>query len=1797
MVVLLAALVSAVAVAAAAPQQDKAYPAPGSTDVWPGVVVSYGFDQPMDRASVEQAFSLVPAAEGAFRWLNDDRQLQFRPAEPLAAETLHTVTIGTGARTARGTAVFTQPFSWAFATSRDGAQIGFGYQTVPVQFVTPAGKRGVPLQPGYPRLSLDAALYALDMPALAARYASVRPGQPVIATEGLARVAAWRAHVDASEESGRLPLPAGVAPGLYVLDVRSPRVEPAQTFLVFSDYALVAKEGREGQLAWVARVPEGVITPAADVSLFDAAGALLATAASDQDGLVRFSAEGARFAVADVAGQRTLVGLDSTWFSSGYYWRWWGVDWMPTPPELAAHLHTDRPIYRPGHTVHYKATLRRLTADGFTLPPPTTAVTVTVKDAAGNTVSTRADLALDAHGSVYSSLPLGTGAALGAWTVAVQAGGQSFSGQFRVEEYVKPDYAVTVETDAAYYVTGDTATVTVRADYYFGQPATDAQVTLRVFRGYYWYSGRTGNEVGSYSGRTGDDGTWSVSVPVQTEVGRGWPEPYFFEAEVVDASRRPVVAEVSVPVHGADFSMAVRNERYGVESGQPVVLTATALHHDSRPAVGRRVTFEVRQYRYRMGRDSYEVVERREQTTDADGRARVSFGGLGEGWYTIGVSASDDRGRTLRVESYAWVFDGARPWYWHEGLALTADRDTYAPGDVASLLVRSPVTSTALVTVQRDDVLDEFVVPVTGAATFELPIRPEYAPNVVVQVHLWQTVNDTYRQAEGQLISAEVNLTVPALDRRLSVEIVPDEPERAPGDQAAFTVRVRDAAGRGVRAQLSFALVDKALLALAADTSGDIFDAFWGQRPNTVRTYDSLRPSGWYNYGLEDGQRGGQPPSPGAPATATPTTGAEEEQPSLATPRREFPDTAYWDPAIETDEGGEAVVRLTLPDNLTTWKALARAIAADSSAGQGQGELVVTKAVMADLALPRFAVQGDEFALDVLGRNYVGGTLEAGVTLEAPGLVALDPGPRSLSLAVNRTHTARWSTVASTIGTNLVTARLTTAAGDDAIELPFRVQAFAIPERFARAGSTEDVVVESFDVPYNAIPDGSSVEVRLAPGIAFGVLDGLEDLIGYPYGCVEQTMSRMLPNAVVGRLVRELGVSAPEIEAQLPDMMAVGLQKLYGFQNGNGSWGWWHWEHSEGGVYMTAYVLHGLTLTAAAGYDVDPAVLERGFRWLDEALVAERDPRVAAYAAYVQAIAGRGDAALPAALAARADELDAFAKAALALALDKVGRADLAAGLLDALEGAAVETLTTAHWPVDWGRDPWRWYYWASMANTEKNTAMALDALATLRPDSPLAAKGARWLMENRWGRGWRTTQGTAFAVLALTDYLINSGELDAEYAWSVLLDGTVMASGLVDRENVTRRIEPVVIGGESLTPGTHEIELRKQGRGTLFYTVVGRLAIFSDGFAPAQADGLGVALRRSYTGVVGRSGPDGWAVGDVVNVRLELTTVEELHFMIVEDLLPAGFEGLNESLDTESSRVPGGAPPWRWWGYERKEVRDDRVTFFASHLPPGTHHFEYAARAITPGTFSARPAEAYAMYRPEVWGRSSSEVVRVAADRVAERPDLPGDFDRDCRLSAFDTQLVAEAWGTGRRDVSGSGRTDVADIAIANGRVGLACGDGVPLPPAPGGELDLALRAPDDVRQGDVFELEVVLRGAGNVGAAELSLELPRADFELVDVVAGDLLATPRLLGPRADGAAVRVGAFAPDGAALDGEAVVLRVRLRALQAGSGSIGVARAQVVTDRGAEYRVTADGAVVSPDPWSPRGVAYLPAVSR
>jgi hypothetical protein len=422
-------------------------------------------------------------------------------------------------------------------------------------------------------------------------------------------------------------------------------------------------------------------------------------------------------------------------------------------------------------------------------------------------------------------------------------------------------------------------------------------------------------------------------------------------------------------------------------------------------------------------------------------------------------------------------------------------------------------------------------------------------------------------------------------------------------------------------------------------------------------------------------------------------------------------------------------------------------------------------------------------------------------------------------------------------------------------------------------------------------------------------------------------------------------------------------------------------------------------------------MLDDGLAYLESAL-DDRDLRVQngpgwqanarAYVLYVLAEAGKPDRGRSIALYEQRDHLNIYGRAYLLMAFELLGgEAERTQTLIGELMSTAVVQPTTAHWQE-------ARHDYVTMSSDTRSTALALQALVRSDPDNFLIPNAVRHLMSLRDGGHWRTTQETALTLIALAEYLAASGELEADYTYQAILDGEMLREGSVGRDNLDETMRVVVALTELALDEPSRLTLQREasgsqsGEGRLYYTLRARYAQEASGVQPLDR---GLAVQREYIAVdpvtlepTGRPLSE-ITVGDVVQVRLRLEAPASVPYLVVEDMLPAGLEGLDTSLNTVTSVAQDAElteaeeeaerQRWHWWRHiTHTEMRDNRVALFATRLPGGSYEYTYLARATTPGTFQTLPAIAYQMYEPEVFGRSAGTtfVVTESGTELAHR-------------------------------------------------------------------------------------------------------------------------------------------------------------------------------------------------------------------
>ena len=1293
----------------------------------------------------------------------------------------------------------------------------------------------------------------------------------------------------------------------------------------------------------------------------------------------------------------TASGLTSEWRTPGTrWWAWWQT--APKAPDYAAYIYTDRPIYRPGQTVFFKAIVRRDEDAVLSLVDTGTPVTVRIRDARNNVVQTY-DLTTNDLGSVNGAFDLAEGAMLGDYAVEVALDGtdgtaSSHRQTFKVEDYRKPDYQVTVTPSTTRVTADERVQVAIKSEYFFGEPVPDADVEVNVFQleerpwwdtregKYIWYKGYQA----AAKGKTDEAGAYTFSWQAQASNYAGYlnwrgslrRSVWGIEATVNDGSNQTVSGFTVIEVYDAVEMITMDAHGYLHKPGEPFpidVEVADVIDPDGALVAGRELELTLRRW---MNGGYHKIVQSASMTTGEDGRASLDFTVEEPGYYHLRVDGEDRLGNAIGFETYVFAFsDLDARWYGRSSvLDIDADRETYAPGDTAQLLIESTLSGPALLTFERGTTRREQLIELSAPVTMiSVPIQTDDAPNIFVTVHAWQAQDTAlteeiyYSLPDSRLYVASTESQVPVTDKTVMLTITPDKQTYAPREVATFTLRTTDTLSRPVSAEVSLALVDEAIFALSEELSGPIHEAFYYARQHIVRTYDALALARYLGYG--NGRGGG---------------GGDE---LAGNPRADFPDTAAWFPALRTDANGELVVAIPLPDSLTRWRLTAKAVTTDTQVGEAHINIVTQQEVIARPILPRVLTAGDTASLSTLLHNYA----EVSQTLDvvfSPASLLADPDAvpptQTVTLPPGGKAVIGWSVAVT--GTGEVPVLVQAIAEDrvrDAVQVPLTIQPLAVPEVTTEGGQFQGALTATVTMPTGALAV-STVRLELSRSIAGTLLEGLEFLTGFPYGCVEQTMSKALPNAVVGRAIRQLGVSNPQLQADLPPKVHASLQRLYGYQHNDGGWGWWYDDSTD--VYQTAWVVFGLVKTVEAGYEVDAGVIQRGVDWLNDNL-ATTDIRTRAYALYSMAVAGSPNVTETLALVAQVNEseadtgLDTFSRAGLALALHAAGEDAAAQTVMDVLAETVIRRTGVAYWG---GEDYDGHYYQKTMASDTRNTALALSAFVEIQPDSPLIPDVVRWLMGQRKHNGWGSTNETAYTLIALTDHLLATSfsEAAAAMPFAVALNGETYLEGTLGRGEPAISID---IPAARLQPpetsthgGENVLYVTYGGDGELYYVVSSRVYLAQ---AAIAADGQ-VGVTRTYLDPESHEPLTQVVPGALVEVQLEVTMPGDATYIIVEDHLPGGLEALNERLNTTSHvEMSYGELHYYWqdYGYNHKEVRGDRVSFFVTEFPVGKRTFTYFARATHAGTFTALPAEVSAMYDLTVWGRSESQVFVVEAE------------------------------------------------------------------------------------------------------------------------------------------------------------------------------------------------------------------------
>jgi uncharacterized protein YfaS (alpha-2-macroglobulin family) len=798
----------------------------------------------------------------------------------------------------------------------------------------------------------------------------------------------------------------------------------------------------------------------------------LAIATSDSD------SERAGSSPSPASGRLAYLGFSGVW-SGDYY--------DSQYEQVKVYAITDRPVYRPSQDVHFKFWVANAKFDQPDASPfAAQSFLVEIHDPKSERVYSQS-LVADAYGGLSGTFKLPDGATLGQYQYTVVNHG---GGSFRVEEYKKPEYEVTVDAPAEPVELGDKVTATIKANYYFGAPVTEARVKYKVLRtsyanewyppgpwdwlygkGYWWFAedyawypgwGRWGctrpapwwfwraptppEVVAEAEAEIGPNGTLKVEIDTAPakEFHPDQDHSYQIQAEVVDNSRRTIVANSTVLVAREPFRVYVWADRGYYGAGDTIKLDMAARIIDGEPVIGAGV-LRLLKITYEEGKPVETEAFRRTLATSDEGLATIQIKAPEAGQYRVAyeVTAKSGAGEEpgTKIEGGQLVvirgegFDGTG--YRFNAVELTPDKREYAPGDKVRLQVSANRLGAAVLLFVRPSngvYLPPQIVRLTGKSTVvEIDVEQRDIPNFFVEA---VTVHG------GKLHTAVREIFIPPAKRVVNVEVEPSSREYLPGEQAKVSFKLTDMDGKPVVGSTVVAIYDKALDYIAGDASiSDIREFFWkwrrehysqtetslarGEQPVAKNNEVQMQNLGVFGESVADqevqtrfglgrdrfagGNAGGRGMAMDAladgaamPMAATAAPMAESSQlksdPGGAaapvvepTIRQEFADTALWVGSLESDREGHGEVELKMPENLTTWKVNVWTMGRGTRVGQGSADVITRKNIIVRLQAPRFFVETDEVVLSANVHNYLKTDKLVRVRLDINSLPASSP--------------------------------------------------------------------------------------------------------------------------------------------------------------------------------------------------------------------------------------------------------------------------------------------------------------------------------------------------------------------------------------------------------------------------------------------------------------------------------------------------------------------------------------------------------------------------------------------------------------------------------------------------------------------------------------------------------------------------------------------------------------------------------------------------------------------------------------
>lgn len=953
----------------------------------------------------------------------------------------------------------------------------------------------------------------------------VHLAKPIAPPEGVKLAGSSSDFIAPSQ--GNVLIPLGKRePGLYLVEAMVGE-HRAVTLVFVSDSIAVTKVSSQQMLVWVADRRSSQPVADARTVWSDGVG-VLSQGLTDARGVVSFQRSAPEKTY--IYGQDPAGGVyvaENFYYDSEIY-------------NTKLYAVTDRPLYRPGETVFVKFLGRTFRSARESVPVTAGELKLQVFDANGFPVAGQT-LNMTPQTGGDTSFQLPDNAVAGGYELRFTYKDNAYGAAFRVADYQKPHFEIHVLPGKPGFKTHEEIKGKLQLVYPDGKPVANAKADLSVraqrltmIEGDLGYAGPFALQLTTASLSTDAQGMASFVLPAAAE-----PSRYVLSVLATDGAAYRVRATEEILIERSAGTLALKAERAFSAAGQRVQFSFQPLAGAGSPASALSAP---------VSWDWVRLEDRRQDSGRlASASAPFALSFAQGGTYT--VSLRDASGNIVGATSH--YVSGAGIGAPQGSISMVFDKSSYQPGETASALITFPqavdqaqlslerdqVEKTALMASASGWVRTQRLSPTQWRA--EIPVQPDYGPNITLSV--------VYVQG-GEYVFQNLGLKVE--QPRIKIAVQADKPVYAPGEQVTLDLTALIDGKAAAGSQLTVGVVDEMIYVLQPEIAPDISDFFYHPRRNNVRTSASLS---FIAYDLA------KPPSKVALPSRSQTP--QRAIKLLERPRREDKDTALWLPSVSADSSGHARVSFTMPDSLTRWRVTVRASAASGTVGQSVAHVRSDKAFYVKWTSPNWMRAQDAPQASVAIFNQ--GSQETAVELKASGAglqrrdsLKLKPGANFVSLPLS--PGAADTQVELTLALN--------GRSVDALTVPLHI----VPQHWQSQRSLS-LPLSGQETALRLPADASAIRLQLTDGASAQFRRLMDDLMDYPYGCVEQTSSRLIPYSLA---LQSVLPSEERLAAQLTQRLHSYRFRLAQMAGPKATFGWWSAPEQDGDAFMTAYAYY-----------------------------------------------------------------------------------------------------------------------------------------------------------------------------------------------------------------------------------------------------------------------------------------------------------------------------------------------------------------------------------------------------------------------------------------------------------------------------------------------------------------------------------------------------------------------------------------------------------------------------------------------